>query len=769
MLNNLSIKVKLALILILPLICLFYLSYLNISDKFEKKDSAQKIENINIMNDKVSSFIHELQKERGIISSYLFSNKTVYEKLLNEQIIVTNTSFMKMNRYINSIEHGEVEDFHENLENFFKELPRVRKEVLENKISIDDFILYYSANIAVFLDHIYDTSELSKKTELTRMMLAHGKLLFLKENTAIEQIAVSNILLKNEIDSDSVLTIHDLLSIRNLHSNYFLKLIDDNSIRVLYKELENSYVSIKIRSIEKTIVKQSQIPKMEVESWISLVNKKIEKQDNISKLVSKKIVLKSHIIKDIVISHVKIVVFFNILISLFLVLFVLYIYSGINKNIKKILTGVSFITNNNINQYKNINISSSDELKELSCVFNDMVNKLIQRDKDANVINKKLINAKLVAEKNSKSKSEFLANMSHEIRTPLNSITGFINLLKENEKDTQKLEYLSIVNSSSNNLLEIIHDILDFSKIENNDVLIELRVVDLKDELQLLEKSFKPKIDEKNLHFTMFIDEKLPTSVNIDIGKLKQIMINLIGNAIKFTSTNKSIEINVQYKSKRLFFSIYDEGIGIEKEKQKVIFEPFQQADSSTTRQYGGTGLGLTISSCLVEALGGILTVESTLDVGSKFFFDIPIEISQKVIENESLSSIEKLSGHILLVEDNKSNQAFMKVILKKMYLSYEIVNDGIEAVELYKTKKFDLILMDENMPNLSGTEATKQIRNIENKTNRGHVPIVALTANALIGDKAKFLSVGMDEYLTKPVNKKKLFNILKQFLDKDK
>ncbi|MEA3554254.1 MAG: response regulator [Campylobacterota bacterium] len=373
------------------------------------------------------------------------------------------------------------------------------------------------------------------------------------------------------------------------------------------------------------------------------------------------------------------------------------------------------------------------------------------------------------------AKSQFLANMSHEIRTPLNAIMGFIELLKEDEQNEDKKKYLKTIDKSSHNLLEIINDILDFSKIESNLIELEYRDYNPLDEFESIVELFKARVLEKNITFDISIDKNLPNHINSDALRIKQVIINLLSNAIKFTSANKTVSFKVEFKDNTLSVYIKDEGIGIASDKLQTIFKPFTQADNSTTRKFGGTGLGLTISSELIKALGGKLEVKSQLNIGSEFYFAIPVKVIDKEIrrDTETIKDEEKLSGHILLVEDNKANQMFMKVILKKMGFTFEIANNGLEALERFpkltcqngKTK-YDVILMDENMPNMNGIEATNRILEIEKELDLPHTPIIALTANALKGDRERFLDAGMDEYLTKPVNKKKLVNILTKVLN---
>ncbi len=367
----------------------------------------------------------------------------------------------------------------------------------------------------------------------------------------------------------------------------------------------------------------------------------------------------------------------------------------------------------------------------------------------------------------SKSKSEFLANMSHEIRTPLNAILGFIDLLKEKEEDKEKLKYIATVQNSSNTLLGIINDILDFSKIESGNLAIDKVDFNVDAEFSTLVELFRAKASEKSVNLTLVMDQNMPAALHSDPLRIKQVIANLLSNSLKFTPRNGKVELHIGYKNKQLVVSVKDTGIGVPKDKQKHIFKAFSQAESSTTRKYGGTGLGLSISSRLISMLGGKLQLQSEEGKGSTFSFAIDVELGKykktsMPIKPEALNIQDK---KILLVEDNKANQMFMSLILKKFKLQFEIANDGLEAIAAFEKSSYDLILMDENMPNLNGIEATKRILAIEKEKSLVHTPIIALTANALKGDREKFLEAGMDEYLTKPINKEKLAETFKDFL----
>jgi len=365
------------------------------------------------------------------------------------------------------------------------------------------------------------------------------------------------------------------------------------------------------------------------------------------------------------------------------------------------------------------------------------------------------------------SKSFFLANMSHEIRTPLNAITGFISLLKQQEKEPTKLKYLTTIDHSSQSLIGIINDILDYSKIESNKLEFDLIDFDPHEAFNSVADLFKAKCSEKNILMHVSIDPEMPHSIHADPLRIKQVVSNLLSNAVKFTPTGKQINLVINFDNvqNELTISVEDQGIGISPEHQARIFEAFSQAETHTTRKYGGTGLGLAISSLLIGLMGGRISLESESQKGSRFFFKIPVNEGKPIQKvSDKFEHHGELSGTVLLVEDNATNQLLMGAILKKMGLEFNIAKDGIEAVTAYQQKTYDLILMDENMPNMSGSEATQKIREIEAETLK-HTPIIALTANAMKGDRERFIGAGMNDHLSKPIQIPELNRVIGQYL----
>src|SRR5574344_290470 len=395
-----------------------------------------------------------------------------------------------------------------------------------------------------------------------------------------------------------------------------------------------------------------------------------------------------------------------------------------------------------------IEVKNKDEIGELANSFNEMTK-----------------NLKESIEKNS-AKSIFLANMSHEIRTPMNGIMGFLQLLDSTELNDEQKEYIEEIKNSSETLLRLLNDILDISKVEAGKVELENINFDLKSLIKSVTSYAKICAKNKDIKINTYYDESIPKTIEGDSLRLKQVLINLINNAVKFTEAgeiNIGVEIISQNENQiRLNFYVQDTGIGVPKNKQDKIFESFTQAETSTTRKFGGTGLGLAICKQIAELMDGNIHLDSIEGKGSKLFFDALFKLNTDSLEKETSETTElkDFSGiNILVAEDNIVNQKIKERIIKKLGADCKLTSNGNEVVEECKNNSYDIILMDCQMPELDGYQATEQIREIDK-----NIPIIALTANIFEKDERKYLDVGMNDYCSKPINLQKFINLLSKY-----
>jgi len=918
-----QINNRLRLISILPLVLLFVVSSYFLFISYNKYYKAEELKYIIKNNMELTSVIKEIGRERGLSTSSIGSQDMTQTRgeLLRQREVTDNSIekakesliHIKSDNIFSGLYNSETDYDNQNIFNHLKQIVPIRKDIDNNKISFSNaFYKRFNRDLTEpILKHQLLINHYRLDDEISSLITSLSQLYIATENSSLERDFVNYFLMKQR-----VMTKRDIAfwyQTRNKSSIFNpLEIQDSNLKRKIFSFINSrDYKNIN-RDIESSFAKlQKNIDdgefSIEPISWFMMHEDKIEFFSKMQKEVVKTLLRKNdeYIFQNITIL---VVAGFFWLLALLLTILGHKTSKEISNNIKSL----EDILNNtvkeiesdknfdepSINAIKSINLNTNRGIKE-AYKFLELLIENARQDK-------------IQALEANESKSLFLANMSHEIRTPLNGIVGFTELLKNTNLNDEQVEFTAIIEKSSENLLSIINNVLDLSKIESNKIELDIELFDPIIEFENAVDTYGVKASEKDIDLNFYLDPSINKKLLGDSVKIKEILINLLSNAIKFTDFGGFINVEITKMETisnhaRILFSIQDNGIGMTKEQQLNVFDAFTQADVSITRKYGGTGLGLTITTRFLEIMNSELKLESQKERGTRFYFTLELEesvestelaklsiednisivkyqastdtqldkymekyldffnisrdkfltsnelkkfsrdnsidsiwldidsaddvilsslrriesrkvtlitnfgdkskieslgfrgvntlykpitptrvinalniLKKRDTENENSLKIQKEStrrngsalfnsiqfdGKILVAEDNMINQKLVKQILQRYGIEVDLANDGLQAFEKIKNRKYDLILMDIQMPVMDGIEATHEIINYENEESLPHTPIVALTANALKGDRERFLDEGLDEYIAKPIENNELLFVLKKFL----
>ena len=910
-----TIRNRLKLIGLVPITLLIILSSYFFITSYLNFEKANALKTVLTNNAKLSSILTEVGKERGLTSMYIGSEQKEFIDSLKKQrkntdatlatitkdLIIDNTSYIPALLAL----LGESNTLDKNKYKIFlskvQKLSTIRKDVDSanpdfKKIFFDG----YTKNISTpILDNLLQINNLALNTEISSLVLTLSQLYTAKENSGLERGLISYYMTKKASMSFDEIALWDEFK---TNANVFnIKHVSNTQLRQQLNKIFTNPTNVEMLTelAETSSAIQTDVDNgdyaEEAMDWFALQTQKISLLSKAELIVSNALWKKGDIYLQ------KQLLLLAIAASIWILSFILaYLGYTTTRDITRNIKELEDVLNKAVDEMKSSDQYLSSDTADIENIELDTHEGTKEAYKFLETLVETAKDDKLIALQANEAKSLFLANMSHEIRTPLNGIVGFTEILRSTDLTAEQDEFLAIIDKSSENLLSIINNILDLSKIESNKIEIENIVFDAAEEFESAVETYAVGAAEKNIDLNYYMDPTIATKLKGDPTKIKEILINLLSNAIKFTSYGGEINLLIKKTqaeddlNPKISFSVQDNGIGMTKDQQSRIFEAFSQADVSVTRKYGGTGLGLTISSQFVELMGGRLELESAKDHGTTFFFSLPLEeiISNEVnyihafnditigkyeqdiptkldnyledyfkyfgpsikhfesvgalkelIDNNicknywvdidkakqnildaignmekskliiianvtSRTKIEELGinqdnviykpltlsklktillksstaapqiieevlpihatkfdAKVLVTEDNIINQKLIKRILEEHGITVDLANNGLESFEKRRSNNYDLLFMDIQMPVMDGIEATHEILDYEEDEEVPHVPIVALTANALKGDRERFLSEGMDEYITKPIETAELLYVLNKFL----
>ena len=903
-----TIRNRLKISGLVPIVLLLLLSSYFLFTSYQNFEKANALKTVLKNNAVLNEGLVQIGKERGLTALYIGSDRKRFLNPLKKQRVAVDSAVKKLQRnlvvksktylpfLLKNVHLLESAKYNLLLKNI-KKLPAIRVKADSPKADFFDvFFDGYTKQIATpMVDNLLQTSHFALNTEIAGLINTLNKIDLAKENAGLERGFVSYFMVKKaSMDFDEIALWDRFKTKANSFDPHE---ISDTS---LLKKITKLYNNPKNKEMLMSLAETSSAIQTDVDNgdyaedptdWFTLQTKKISLLSKAQTIVASTLWDKSEAyLQEQILTLI-------ISVLIWLLAFVLaFVGYSTTKDITNNIKELEDVLNKAVNEMK----ESDQYLLSDTAAIENVDLDTHEGTRTAYKFLEQLVESakedKQTALQANEAKSLFLANMSHEIRTPLNGIVGFTELLKTTDLKDEQREFLSIIDKSSENLLSIINNILDLSKVESNKVEIENIVFNTEEEFDSAIENYAVTAAEKNIDLNYYLDPTISNKLKGDPTKIKEILVNLMSNAIKFTNYGGTINVEIKRvksdNGDRIRFSVQDNGIGMTKEQQSRIFTAFAQADISVTRKYGGTGLGLTLSGQFAELMGGKLEVESTKDKGSTFFFSLPLEElpttetdlfnaftslniakyeqnqpskldsyldsyfeyygpqvklfesvgelkelnegnlyedfwididnaqqtildalhnikSSKLIIIANVTSREKVeqmgalqnnvlykpvtrkkirevllrettpetkeavtetketyfSAKALVVEDNVINQKLIRHVLEDSGLGVDIANNGLEAFEKRRNKDYDIIFMDIQMPVMDGMEATREILDYEEDEEVPHIPIIALTANALKGDRERFLLAGMDEYISKPLETSELVMVLNRFL----
>ncbi len=910
-----TIRNRLKLIALVPILLLILLSSYFFITSYLNFEKANALKTALRNNANLSNSLTQIGKERGLSSLYMGSNQKEFSdtlakqrkntdaslQILKNKLVIKDTSYIPLLPQLLSKDTQLDKTKYQTLLANLGSLSAIRKEADTpeedfKKVFFDGYTQKISSSV---LNNLLQVNNFALDTEISSLISTLSQLYTVKENSGLERGFISYYMTKKASMSFDEIALWDEFKTK---ANIFdLKQVTNKKMK---QELQQILANPKAQEMLTELAETSSAIQTDVDNgdyaeepmdWFALQTQKISLFAKAELIVSNALWKKSDLFLQ------KQLFLLAIATAIWLLSFILaYLGYTTTRDITRNIKELEDVLNKAVDEMKSSDQYLSSDTAHIENIDLDTHEGTKEAYKFLETLVDTAKEDKITALQANEAKSLFLANMSHEIRTPLNGIVGFTEILRSTDLDTEQEEFLTIIDKSSENLLSIINNILDLSKIESNKIEIENIVFDAAEEFESAVETYAVGAAEKNIDLNFYMDPTISNKLKGDPTKIKEIVINLLSNAIKFTSYGGIINLDIKkIKSEdtanpRIKFSIQDNGIGMTKDQQSRIFDAFSQADVSVTRKYGGTGLGLTISSQFVELMGGHLELESAKDHGTTFYFDIPLEeitstdtnysnafsdltigkyeqeipsvldkyletyfeyfaltvkhfesiddlkvlkddntcqnywldidkakqniisavsnidksklivianvtsrnkieemgvpqenvvfkpvtltklknvltrtanVTPKLLEEELAIQVTKFDAQVLVTEDNIINQKLIKRILEENGITVDIANNGLESFEKRRNNNYDLLFMDIQMPVMDGIEATHEILDYEEDEGIPHVPIVALTANALKGDRERFLGEGMDEYITKPIETTELLYVLNKFL----